>query len=80
MERSGESDASEEPQMARREELHHDGLVNHAGLGSRIPGANSDLDILIYGRLILSAVVAQSGGFETRKDNGLVYAGSKVAG
>ena len=55
-----------------------DGWTNLAVVGSRILGAKPDFDARTYGCPNLSILVAKSGGFETRKDQGVVYVRRKA--
>ena len=56
-----------------------DGWENLARVGHRIQGAQPDFDPRSYGCANLSTLVEKSGGFDIRKDQGVVYVRRKVA-
>ncbi|MDE0253510.1 MAG: NYN domain-containing protein [Rhodospirillaceae bacterium] len=56
-----------------------DGWENLARVGSRIQGAQPDFDPRSYGCANLSTLVEKSGGFDMRRDRGVVYVRRKAA-
>ena len=55
-----------------------DGWENLASVGHRIQGALSEFDPRSYGCVNLSALVEKCGGFDIRKDRGVVYVRRKT--
>ncbi len=56
-----------------------DGWENLASVGNRIQGAHPDFDPRSYGCANLSTLVEKSGGFDIRKERGVVFVRRKVA-
>ena len=56
-----------------------EGWVNLALVGTRIQGARPDFDPRSFGCANLSALVEKSGGFDIRKEGGVVYVRRRVA-
>ncbi|MDE0239423.1 MAG: NYN domain-containing protein [bacterium] len=56
-----------------------DGWENLSSVGSRIQGAHPDFDPRSYGCANLSTLVDRSGGFDVRKERGVVLVRRKVA-
>ena len=58
----------------------HAGWENLGAVGSRIQGAHPDFDPRSYGCANLSTLADKCGGFDLRKERGVVYVRPKVSG
>ena len=57
-----------------------DGWENLASVGHRIQGAHPDFDPRSYGCANLSTLVGKCGGFDIRKERGVVHIRRKIGG